>query len=962
MKGLPLRSATMNLTIFFLKAARRILPGVAALVLIAAVVGTAGAYAQTNAADGAVDGYVRSVDQSPLADVRVTLANVTTGVAEETVTDEQGYYRFPLVLPGTYNLRAEAAGFGTLTREGVTVVVGSEIHLPLELRLTSVNQSVSVHADASILDTHTPALGATLDQATIENLPIVTRDVYNLFLFSPGMKGVPSTGFGTPTFSFGGVQRTQWNVDGQDDTSRQFTSNIRLVINTPETLDSTQVLANGYSAEFGRVAGGQVGLFTRSGGNAFHGQLLGFFRPYSLQARTGPTVAGSSPFNPEEHWDDFAFTLGGPIVRDRAFFFGNYEYNPYVLPTAVTVLPANAATLGLPASYTNEVPTGQTYNTPSIRGDYKLNDKNSGFLRYMRFTNDQTYSGAGGLSVVTRGLEFHDDQNGGEAQLVTVLSPKALNEFRFGVVQRDQLYVNQVPTSASSVEVNISGIADFGGSTGAGSHNLERDTEATDDLTLSRGRHTIKTGVDLETTHYEVTSAEAAVFTFQNLQQYENTIAGKGTYYQLSLTLGNPNLEQRYFFYNGFAQDEFRMSPRLTLNYGLRYQYVQAPKLDPNAPLAASQSVRTDKFDVAPRVAFSYTPNREGKMVIRGAYGLYFDTPALSFFQTAAQTNGDPARLQSYVISGTAAGAPVFPNVPSSASSSFLNKPNIVTFDPNFRIMYAHQANLQIEREITNDLSVNLEYNLMLTRFGTYETDLNLSAPTGTLADGRPIYGGARPNAQFNEILQLTSGSNSNYNALDIYISKRMRHGFEFGSTYSYSKALGTSDAIGAEIEDPSNLQRDYGRMTADLRHYWAFQALYKSPEMSGYMRPLSGIVLSTMTYMNSGYPLNPYAGSDLNKDGDSNDRPLFVARNSVNGPHFYQIDFRAARDFALWERWHVELRAEAQDLMNHQNANCNATSGCSSALQNNVTTSTYDQIITARIPRQVQFGGRFYF
>jgi hypothetical protein len=649
-------------------------------------------------------------------------------------------------------------------------------------------------------------------------------------------------------------------------------------------------------------------------------------------------------------------------VRDRAFFFANYEYNPYVLPTSVTVLPANAATLGLPPNDTNEIPTGQTYNTPSIRGDYQLNANNSGFLRYMRFTNDQMYSGAGGLSVITRGLEFHDDQNGGEAQLVTVLSPKTLNEFRFGVVQRDQLYVNQIPTTPTAVEINISGIANFGSSVGAGSHNLERDTEATDDLTLSRGRHTMKTGVDWETTHYVVTSAAAAVFTFQNLPQYLNTIAGKGTYYQLSLTLGNPNLEQRYFFYNGFGQDEFRVSPKLTLNYGLRYQYVQAPGLDPNAPLANSQSVRTDKLDLAPRIAFSYSPRLNGRTVIRGAYGIYFDTPALSFFQTAAQTNGDPARLESYVISGTAAGAPVFPNVPTSVSNSFLTKPNIVTFDPNFRIMYAHQANLQVEREITNDLSVNVEYNLMLTRFGTYETDMNLGQPTGTLADGRPVYGGARPNSKFTEIEQLTSGSNSNYNALDIYVDKRMRHGFEFGSTYSYSKALGTSDAIGAPIEDPSNLARDYGRMTADLRHYWAFQALYKSPEMNGYMKALSGIVFSTMTYINSGYPLNPYAGSDLNKDGDSNDRPLFAARNSVDGPAFYQIDFRAARDFPLWEHMHLELRAEAQDLMNHQNANCNATSGCSSALQNNVTTSTYDQIITARIPRQVQFGGRFYF
>jgi hypothetical protein len=718
------------------------------------------------------------------------------------------------------------------------------------------------------------------------------------------------------------------------------------------------VLSNGYSAEFGRSAGGQVNLFTRGGTNAYHGQVLGLFRPYELQAIQGPVVPGASTFTPEEHWDAFAFTLGGPILRNRLFFFANYEYNPYVLPTATAVLPANIAALKLPAGYGNQVPTGQKYETPSGRLDFNLPHATSGFLRFMRFTNDQRYSSAGGLSVISRGLRFHDKQLGGEAQLVTILSSKTLNEFRFGEVQRDQLYVNEVTPNATDVLINVSGIANFGNSATSGSENFEQDYQIIDNVTHSMGRHTFKAGVDFETTAYFVRSAQAATYTFQNLAQYQKAIAGNGPYYQLSLTLGNPILQQRYFFYNGFAQDEFRVNPRLTLNVGLRYQYVQVPLLDPAAPYLNSRSARTDKLDVAPRVSFSAMPFGD-KTVIRGAYGIYFDTPSLSFFQTAAQTNGDPVRLQAYTISGTAAGAPAFPTIPTSAGAQFATKPNIVSFDPNFRIMYANQANLQIERQITTDLSVNVQYNMLLTRFGAYEHDVNLATPTGTLADGRPVYGGTRPNTQFSQIDQITSGSNSNYHALDITMNKRTRNGFEFGTTYSYSKALGTGDQIAAVATDPSNLARDYGRLSADLRHYWTFQGLYKT---HGYMQAANGIVFSTMTFVNSGYPLSPYAGSDLNKDGNSNDRPLFVSRNSVNGPHFYQVDFRVARDFSFFDKYHLELRAEAQDLMNHQNANCNATSGCSSALQNNVTTKTYLQVTTARIPRQIQFGGRFYF
>ena len=917
--------------------------------------------AQTNAVDGALDGYVRSVDEGAIGSAKVTVTNEKTGLALAVVADQSGYYRFALLPAGKYDVRVEAPGFGGLDQRGIGIDIGSEVHLPLRLAISADTTTVNVTEDASTIETHTPAMGATLDQETVENLPIITRDVYNLYLFSPGIKGVPSTGFGTPTLSFGGIQRTQWNVDGQDDTSRQFTSNIRLVVNTPEVIESTQVLSNGYSAEFGRTAGGQVSLFTRGGTNAFHGQVLGLFRPYELQAIQGPVVPDASTFVPEEHWDDFAFTLGGPVLRNRLFFFANYEYNPYVLPTATTVLPANIAALGLPASYSNQVPTGQKYGTPSGRLDFNLPHATSGFVRFMRFTNDQRYSSAGGLSVITRGLRFHDSQLGGEAQFVTILSPKTLNEFRFGEVQRDQLYVNEVPANPTDVLINISGIANIGESASAGSENFEQDFQIIDNVTHSMGRHTLKAGVDFEKTSYFVRSSQAATYTFQTLAQYKAAVAGKGPYYQLSLTLGNPLLQQKYYFYNGFAQDEFRVTPKLVLSYGLRYQYVQVPLLDPAAPYVNSQSARTDKLDVAPRISFTATPFGD-KTVIRGAYGIYFDTPSLSFFQTAAQTNGNPARLQAYTISGTAAGAPAFPTIPTSAGAQFATKPNIVSFDPNFRIMYSNQANLQVERQITNDLSVNVQYNMLLTRFGAYEHDVNLGAPTGTLADSRPVYGGTRPNTQFSQIDQITSGSNSNYHALDITLNKRTHNGFEFGTTYSYSKALGTGDQIAAIDQDPSNLARDYGRLSADLRHYWTFQGLYKTRGYKGLMKAANGIVFSTMTFVNSGYPLNPYAGKDLNKDGNSNDRPLFASRNGVNGPHFYQMDFRLARDFILFEKYHLELRAEAQDVLNHQNANCNATSGCSSALQNNVATSTYLQVTTARIPRQVQFGGRFYF
>ena len=414
-------------------------------------------FGQANAVDAAVNGYVLDPSKTAVPGAHITLTNDATGISQDATSDGQGYYRFPLVPVGTYRLNTVANGFETNTLAGIVLRVGQEARLDISLVVGSVSQTVQVEADSAILDTGTSTVGAVLDQKETENLPLLSRQAYNFLLLSPGVIGMPTSTFSTTQFTFGGTERSQWNLDGLDDTQHGGNRQIRLIIVTPEAIAQTQTLANGYSAEFGRAAGGQVNVLLKSGTNQFHGSALGQWRPTSLQAI--PTLATAQP---SRSWEDEAFTLGGPILKDRLFFFGQFENNPYTLPNAITITPANAAVLGLPDNEIGTAPFGETYRTLVGKVDYKLNEKNSGYVRYARFTNHQPNNDSG-LSIVDRGSRYLDHQNGGGIQFATILSNSMLNELRLGTIQRDTANYPVVGSSpAGSVLINITSVANIG--------------------------------------------------------------------------------------------------------------------------------------------------------------------------------------------------------------------------------------------------------------------------------------------------------------------------------------------------------------------------------------------------------------------------------------------------------------------------------------------------------------------
>jgi hypothetical protein len=935
--------------------------------------------AQSNAIDGAVEGYVRDPSSAFIAAARVTIRNSATNVAAATVTDSGGYFRFPLLQVGSYDLTAEATGFKALTRPNIVVAAGQKIRLDLEMQVGTRTESIEVTADSSVAlaDTGSSAIGSVVSTKEVRDLPIVSRNIYNYQLLAPGVQGLSSPTFGTTQFAFGGNERSSWNLDGLDNTQRAGSRQIRMVITTPEAVEEVQVLSNGYSAEFGRAAGGQVNVILKSGTNEFHGSGMFLYRPESWQAR--PSLAST---NPSETWNDEAFTLGGPIRKDRIFFFTQYEHNPYTRPNALTILPANAAALNLPADQQGTAPFGETYDTYVGKVNYKLNDSNYGYVRYARFTNHQP-NNASGLTIPNRGVNFDDHMNGGGVQLATVITPSLLNEIRFGAIQRTQANAPVGKPGPYEVAVNITGVANIGYNPRALTATTELANQVIDNITWTHGRSTWKAGVDFQHTNFDILKSENLTYSFgglsavsgvrgavSSLNQYLYTVQGAVdpatnkpyTYSTFAEDGGEPKLNISFNFINWFVQNEFRVNSRFTVNAGIRYEAILFPGLDPNAPYPLSRKIDNDLSDFAPRLSFNWLATKDGKTVVRGAFGTFYDVPGLSIFYTAAQVNGE--RFLSYQIAGSDPNAPLFPSAPTLSNTSYVVKPNINAFAPGYKNTYQIQTNLQIQREIARNVIVTIGYNHDAQRHGLYSQNVNLGTPVSYLADGRPVFGGAslRPNSSFNQINLIQSGANTNYNGVFLNIQKRMSAGLLLQASYTYSHAIADNLGEGGSITDPTNLRRDFGNADNDLRHYLVVDWLYEPRFKEGHLKWINGFELSSMAFYNSGYPINAVSGVDLNNDGISNDRPLFRGRNDVSGPGLLQFDARLQRTFAIRERYRLVGLLEAENALNHLNASCSTAGGCSGAVVNTATAADFGRITGARTARNVQFGVKFLF
>ncbi len=812
--------------------------------------GAAQIFAQSTVTGG-IRGKITDPQGATLPNATITVTNAGTNQTQTTTTDEDGGYRFANLQPGTYNIAVTASGFSNFSQERVIVEVGQVTSIDVPLGVAGQSAQVEVTAEAPVINTNDNANATNINQTSINELPINGRRASNFVILTPAT--VPDGTFGL--ISFRGISGLLNNstVDGGDNNQAFFSEERgRTRINysiSQSAVREFQVNGSNYSAEYGRAAGGVVNTVTKSGTNDFHGDLFYYNRnnrngarnPLAFRSVIENGVANLAAAKPIDLREQFGGTLGGPIVKNRLFFFFSYDQqkrnfpglaairDPSYLNSAnATLLTSRGVTAAQTAS-TIQFLNGLTGETPR-RGDQKLflpkidwqiNNNNLFTATYNRLRFN---SPAG---VQTQAVNFLGRNSFGNdfvnvdttnLRLQSTISATTLNEARFQYSRDLEFQNSQAPsagepttalTSQGQRSPNV-GLS-FGGNTTfafgtptfleRGKFPDERRIQFADTVTMSRGRHTFKFGGDINRVSDDLENLrfQAGAFSYANINDFiidnlfaqgaipattqcastiSNTAgrtlpagfsatrtAGRCYSGNFSQGFGNPGIKFNTFDYNFFAQDDFRVTPRLTVNLGFRYEYEKLPKatfantdtgysnaLIPNVGRTFAEATSTlpaDKNNFGPRIGFAYDLTGDGKTSVRGGYGIYYGRIINSTIANALLNTGsaggqfqiNSASVLTFPAANATASnqtvqvqnpcAPIFPNVqttpiltptassPACVSGSLATLAgstattplgNIQYFQKNFQAPLINQYDFIVERQIAKNTVASVSY------------------------------------------------------------------------------------------------------------------------------------------------------------------------------------------------------------------------------------------------------------
>jgi len=892
---------------------------------------TAAAFAQSQAINGTIEGTVSDSSGGVLPGVTVTIANIDTGAERSVVTNETGLYRAPLLQLGNYRVIAELQGFKKFEQSGVTLSAGQTAVVNVTLGVGQITEVVSVTGDSPIVDLGKIDQGRTLNEREIKSLPLTSRNPYNFALLQPGVTGFETQEFGVPRITANGaLLRVNYQIDGNDNTEKDR-AGLRQMPMSEVMIREVKVVTTGYAPEFGQTMGLVYNAITPSGSNLFKGQASYRFQRKSFAAL--PFFATSSVKPPTEV-NVFTVDNGGPIVKDKTFYFAGYENTRRDLSggRVITITPANEARLGL-----NDPPYMPALeNTKFAIGkiDHQLSPSHRLSARYIFFDNFITNNIGGGITSVQRATNFSDRQHSSAGQLVSTFGNRLLNEARMQYATRLQ---SRAPGTQAGTgpAITISGVASFGGPIGAAADSGFGFTEGifslTDNFTYLHANHAYKFGASVQAVHDERTQTQCQLYTFPTVDAYLAAKSGATpfSYTTFAQFFGQPSYDYNTRMYALFVQDDWRLRPNIKLLYGLRYDVYAPPDGVANAPVATSQSFPRDKNNVQPRVGVVYAVGADGLTVVRANSGLMYDQPINAMYEQAIVNDGTAFRASaSFQPSQT--GAPAFPSVLSSGVGIPSN--TAWTVDPAFRIARMWQNNVQVERGFGTDFSATLGvsytrgYNLPLV------SNINLINPLATLADGRPIYStgvnaGSRVDPRYNAIFETQALGESSYKAMTLQLARRFSHGIQWDLAYTLASSEDTAPITGtlsvqgdAGREDPSSLERDKGPNILDQRHTFV-ASLVAQPSVKMNSSAMSALLnnnqLGLAIQFASGIPVNVRSNRELNNDGISSDRPVGVTRNSLRLPARYNIDARYSRQVPFGRRAAAEIIAELKNVFN---------------------------------------------
>lgn len=1084
---------------------------------------------------GTISGTVQDQSGAVVAGANVKAQNPATNFSRETVSATNGFYRFDQLPVGTYTITTEAAGFKTSVTQSVALSVNDALTLDIKLEVGQVSEIVTVSEAPSAVNTETSVLGRTVDNRTLNDLPILSgANGRNPLALAPLQAGVMPAGQVGP-FSVNG-QRAQSNnflLDGGD--SNDLAINVPDAVQgfSPDALQEFRILTNTYSADVGRNSGAVVALITKSGTNEYHGNIFHFFRNRVLNAtpffnNAAPTFVGLR--KPQFNTNEYGGTIGGPLHlprfgeggrsiisgTDRTFFFFSYlgfQRRQGVSQTAtvpnqaqrniinaVGTPEAKALLALIPAANSGNTLFSSASNSLdreqfSIRGDHRFSEKNSMFITF--FNEDQTFADPfafGGSTIPGFGTT-------GDLRFTNVVvsdfhtfSARSVNEFRFSWHQRDTLSVVPVnktspadlgiegivpddPSAIGPPRVDITGFSTFGNTIQGPQGRDDNTFQVVDNFSHNRGNHHLKWGGEYRNYY------QNQVFTFINNGLYFFTgdmvsILGKPLIPGLTAALsdfargdvleyvqnsaGTPRYETQN--YSGFIMDDWKVRPNLTLNLGLRYE-LDTPLVDsedrvntfrpgqkstvfPTAPVGMvfpgdagipRSTYQTDKNNFGPRVGFAWDVLSNGRLSLRAGYGLYYDTviseTTLQFLTAppfAIQPFSDCTTIDNPFANPLCTN-PIpqpFPFTPVEPGGTF-DFANVAPIgmtinDPDFKTPYSHQYNMNIQWEFMKNYLLEVGYvgtagiNL-LTRREINPALLIGANPSTANTNQRRFFNQNHPDTAdfggpvFGGITNQETSANSNYNSLQVTVSKRFSDGLYFQNAYTWSHCIDNSSGLrsNTRFDDP---RADRGNCDQDIRHRNVLSYIYELPfykDQNGFVgKILGGWQMSGVTVLQTGTPFNITEPTDRSLTGAGANRPDVVGtgqleffnprntdstlggpnrsfngtgggtataatnpffrrvgsgtslalgagrfgtlgRNVFHGPGDIIFDFTMMKRTRVGENKVIEFRSEFFNIFNH--ANFGNPNG-------NIGNANFGRITTTRDPRLIQFALKFHF
>ena len=776
-------------------------------------------------------------------------------------------------------------------------------NLDITLGVAGQAETVSVVAETPVINRESSDLATNINQTSLNNLPVSARRWSNFVLTTPG--AAPDGTFGL--ISFRGISGLLNNntVDGGDNTQAFFAEErgrTRLSYSLSlAAVQEFQVTTSNYSAEYGRAAGGVVNAVTKSGANSVAGDGFYFIRdnkwgasnPFTTQAQLQPDGTFSTVrIKPEDRRQQFGVGVGGPIRRDKLFFFFNADQQTRNFPgTAVPSNPgaffaplsaAELATLtgrGITAAQATDglafvqsltgvvARTGdQTLIFPKI--DWNVNDKNSFALSYTHL-RWKSPAGVQTAATVANGVDNWGDDGVSDdwliARLTSILGARFTNEVKFQW-GRDYEFQNSQPPVAGepvaagldrSPNVSISGTAAFS----FGKPNFlerrsypdERRIQVVDTMTWLTGTHLVKFGVDVNRTSDVLDNlfSEGGVYNYASradfITDYESNIKLNRVarnYTSFAQGIGPTAFEFATIDYAGFVQDSWHATPRLTLNLGLRYEYQQLPDPQiPNALEPRTSAFPKDKNNWGPRIGVNWDVRGDGNTIVRGGYGVFYARIINSTISNGITNTGVANSQLQLSLQSNAVGAPAYPNILSGASATPV-RPDIVFFPTDTQNPTIHQFDLIFDQKIAANTVFSASYVGSKGRHLPVFIDTNLPTPTtltyavsGGPLDGQaltvPFFSGTRPNANFGRMTAITYGVDTTYNALVLALNRRLTKGLQVQTSYTYSRARDNGQGSvtftsGNNVLNPYDLSLEDAVSNFDYPHRFSFSAVWQ--------------------------------------------------------------------------------------------------------------------------------------